>query len=109
MAAYPSQSSGSCVFYLCVRESWECGHGTLVPPLKLMRLLYCLRLESTRTLRAAYQNCKRLHDDGREIGMRRWKRAHAFNWDLMLKISSLILGFMALGALLIYESFIQAQ
>jgi hypothetical protein len=45
----------------------------------------------------------------RGIRMRRWKRAHAFNWELMFKISSLILGFMALGALLIYESFIQAQ
>jgi len=90
-------------------ESWECGHGTLVPPLKLIRLLYCLPLELPRTLRPAYQNCKRLRDAGREIRMRRWKRAHAFNWELMFKISSLILGFMALGALLIYESFIQAQ
>jgi hypothetical protein len=41
--------------------------------------------------------------------MRRWKRARVFNWELMFKISSLVLGFMALGALLIYESFIQAQ
>jgi hypothetical protein len=56
-----------------------------------------------------YQNCKTLHDAGREIRMRRWKRAQVFNWELMFKISSLILGFMALGALLIYESFIQAQ
>lgn len=39
-----------------------------------------------------------------------WKRrAHAFNWELTFKISSLILGFMAVGALLIYESFVQAR
>ncbi len=36
--------------------------------------------------------------------MRRWKRAHVFNWELMFGISFLILGFMAVGALLIYES-----
>jgi hypothetical protein len=38
-----------------------------------------------------------------------WKRARVFDWELMLKISSLILGFMAVGALLIYESFIRAR
>jgi hypothetical protein len=41
--------------------------------------------------------------------MRRWKRAHVFNWELMFTISSLILGFMAIGVLLIYESFIRAR
>jgi hypothetical protein len=38
-----------------------------------------------------------------------WKRAHVFNWELMFGISSLILAFMAVGALLVYASFIRAR
>jgi hypothetical protein len=38
-----------------------------------------------------------------------WKRARVFNWELMFEISALILGFMAVGALLIYESFMRAR
>jgi len=41
--------------------------------------------------------------------MGRWKRARVFNWELLFKISSLILGFMAVGALLIYDSYINAR
>jgi hypothetical protein len=40
--------------------------------------------------------------------MRRWKRTHVFSWELMFKISSLILAFMAVGALQVYESFLDA-
>jgi len=90
-------------------ESWECGHGTVVPPLKLIRLLHCPPPESPRTLRAARQNSKRLHVAGREVRMRGWKRVHVFNWELMFTISSLVLAFMAVGALLIYESFVRAR
>lgn len=38
-----------------------------------------------------------------------WKRAHAFNWELMFGISSLILVFMAAGAPLVYASFMRAR
>jgi len=41
--------------------------------------------------------------------MRGWKRVHVFNWELMFTISSLVLAFMAVGALLIYESFVRAR
>jgi len=37
-----------------------------------------------------------------------WKRARVFNWELAFWISSLILAFMAMGALLAYRSFLQA-
>ncbi len=39
-----------------------------------------------------------------EVRMRGWKRAHAFNWELIFKIFSCVLGFMAVGALLIYAA-----
>jgi hypothetical protein len=54
-------------------------------------------------------NCKRLHEAGREVRMGGWKRARVFNWELMFGISSLILAFMAVGALLVYESFMRAR
>jgi hypothetical protein len=38
-----------------------------------------------------------------------WKRARVFNWELMFWISSLILAFMAIGALLAYQSFMHAR
>jgi len=38
-----------------------------------------------------------------------WKRERVFNWELMFWISSLILAFMAIGALLAYLSFIRAR
>jgi hypothetical protein len=38
-----------------------------------------------------------------------WKRARVFNWELTFWISFLILGFMAIGALLAYQSFIRAR
>ena len=38
-----------------------------------------------------------------------WKRARVFNWELMFWISSLILAFMAEGALLAYQSFMRAR
>jgi len=38
-----------------------------------------------------------------------WKRARVFNWELMFGISSLVLAFMAVGALLIYASFMRAR
>ena len=40
--------------------------------------------------------------------MRGWKSEHRFNSDLAIYISLLILGFMALGALAIYESYLHA-
>jgi hypothetical protein len=38
-----------------------------------------------------------------------WKRARVFNWELMFWISSLILAFLAIGALLAYQSFLRAR
>jgi hypothetical protein len=38
-----------------------------------------------------------------------WKRARVFNWELMFWITSLILAFMAVGALLAYQSFMRAR
>ncbi len=54
-------------------------------------------------------SCMRLHEAGREVGMGVWKRARVFNWELMFWISSLILAFMAGGALLAYQSFMRAR
>jgi hypothetical protein len=38
-----------------------------------------------------------------------WKRARVFNWELTFWISSLILAFMATGALLVYQSYMRAR
>jgi hypothetical protein len=38
-----------------------------------------------------------------------WKRARVFNWELMFWISSLILAFAAIGALLVYQSYMRAR
>jgi len=38
-----------------------------------------------------------------------WKRAGAFNWELLLCISSLIWALVAMGALLTYHSFVHAR
>ena len=38
-----------------------------------------------------------------------WKRARVLNWELLFWISSLILVFMAGGALLAYQNFIRAR
>ncbi len=38
-----------------------------------------------------------------------WKRARVFNWELMFWISSLILAFMVMAALLAYQSFKSAR
>ena len=38
-----------------------------------------------------------------------WKRTRVFNWELTFWISSLILAFMAIGALLAYQSYIRAR
>jgi len=38
-----------------------------------------------------------------------WKRDRVVNWELMFWISSLILAFLAMGALLAYQSFILAR
>jgi hypothetical protein len=38
-----------------------------------------------------------------------WKRARVFNWELMFWISSLILAFMALGAVLVYQTYMRAR
>jgi hypothetical protein len=38
-----------------------------------------------------------------------WKRARVFNWELMFWISSLIFVFLAIGALLAYQSFIRGR
>jgi hypothetical protein len=37
-----------------------------------------------------------------------WKRARVFNWELAFWIFSLVLAFMAMGALLAYHSFLHA-
>jgi hypothetical protein len=62
-----------------------------------------------RTLRPAVQNCKGVHDTGREVWMSGWKRERRFNSDLTIKIFVLILGFMILGALLVYQSYLYAR
>jgi hypothetical protein len=38
-----------------------------------------------------------------------WKRARVFNWELMFWISSLVLAFMGVGAMLAYQSFLRAR
>ena len=38
-----------------------------------------------------------------------WKRASVFNWELMFWISSLILAFMAIGAVLVYQTYMRAR
>jgi len=45
----------------------------------------------------------------REVGMGVWKRTRVFNWELIFWISSLIFAFMALAALLAYQSFVRSQ
>lgn len=37
-----------------------------------------------------------------------WKRARVFNWELTFWISTLVLAFMTIGALLTYQSFLLA-
>jgi hypothetical protein len=38
-----------------------------------------------------------------------WKRVRVFDWELAFWISSLVLGFMAVGAVLAYQSFLHAR
>jgi hypothetical protein len=38
-----------------------------------------------------------------------WKRATAFNWELVFWISCLILAFLTIGALLAYRGFLLAR
>ena len=37
------------------------------------------------------------------------KRDRQFNWDLMLKICALIMGFLVMAVVLVYENFIHAR
>lgn len=41
--------------------------------------------------------------------MGEWKRARVYNWELMFGISFLVLGFVAMGALLAYHGFVHAR
>jgi len=44
-----------------------------------------------------------------EVSMGVWKRAPAFNWELMFWISCLIMAFLGTGALLAYRGFLSAR
>lgn len=37
-----------------------------------------------------------------------WKRDRVYNWELMFGVSFLVLGFVTMGALLAYHSFLHA-
>ncbi len=52
---------------------------------------------------------KRLSEAGGDARRGGWKRDQQLNWDLVLKICAVIMGFLAMTVLLVYENFMHSR